>query len=181
MGAVQPVHEGSAARTGVWVGIATISMSFAAYTSALMVRGGAGAGSLHLDLPPILFVNTAALLASSVTMEVGRRRVQGQAGWLLATLGLGLLFLAGQFLAWQDLRAQGFYLATTPGSSFFYVFTVLHALHLLGGIAALAYVLWRLGRDPGGAARQAVGATALYWHFMDVLWLYLLLVLTLRL
>jgi cytochrome c oxidase subunit 3 len=179
----------TAARTGVWVGIAAISMSFAAYTSALLVRGGAG-GSIHVDLPPILFLNTAILLASSATLTVAQRRFRAApadgfaalgGSWLAATLALGLLFLAGQFLAWQDLRAQGLYLASTPGSSFFYVFTALHALHLLGGILALAWVVWRLGSAPASPPRNALGATALYWHFMDVLWLYLLVVLMVRL
>jgi len=178
---VQPNPAISTARTGVWVGIATISMSFAAYTSALLVRGGTGGASLHLALPSILYVNTLILLSSSATIEAARRRARAPGGWLLATLGLGLLFVGGQFLAWRDLRAQGFYLATTPGSSFFYVLTALHALHLLGGIAALGYVLWRFRSASAAPPRQALEATALYWHFMDVLWLYLLLVLTLRL
>lgn len=182
----------SPAQTGVWVGIATISMSFAAYTSALMVRGGTPAGSLQFDLPPILYLNTVLLLASSATLWVAQRRMNtgGEeggdfaargGGWLVATLGLGVLFIGGQVLAWRDLMAQGLYLATTPGSSYFYVFTVLHALHLLGGVTAMGYVIWRLGRAPATPPRVAAGATALYWHFMDVLWLYLLLVLTLRL
>jgi len=184
----------SPARTGVWIAIATISMSFAAYTSALLVRQGTTPDWQQFRLPPVLYLNTLVLLASSATFVLGRRRlVAGPAvggsgvlaapggGWLVLTLGLGLLFLAGQFLAWRDLARQGLYLASTPGSSFFYVFTALHALHLAGGIAALGYVLWRLGRTPAVPPVTAAGATALYWHFMDVLWLYLLLVLVLRL
>ncbi len=167
-------------------------MSFAAYTSALVVRQGSGADWQHFQLPPILYLNTLVLLASSATFVVGDagggRRAgaavagRGRAGWLLLTLGLGLLFIAGQVVAWRDLAAQGLYLATNPSSAFFYVFTALHALHLLGGIAALGYVLGRLRqprRRPG--RRTPLGAAALYWHFMDVLWLYLLLVLALRL
>jgi cytochrome c oxidase subunit III len=186
---------GSRARTGVWVAIATISMSFAAYTSALMVRQDTMSDWAHFTLPPILFVNTLVLLASSATIALGLRRMRAGAGaaggqatfamrggrWLVATLGLGLLFVAGQVLAWRSLAAQGLYLATTPGSSFFYVFTALHALHLLGGVAALAYVLRLILRTPATAPLGAAGATAIYWHFMDVLWLYLLLVLALRL
>jgi cytochrome c oxidase subunit 3 len=184
---------GSRARTGVWVAIATISMSFAAYTSALMVRQDTLGDWAHFTLPPILFVNTLLLLASSVTIALGLRRMKAGAPagpatfasrggrWLALTLGLGLLFVAGQFLAWRSLAAQGLYLATTPGSSFFYVFTALHALHLLGGVAALVYVIRLVLRTPASAPLAAAGATALYWHFMDVLWVYLLLVLALRL
>ncbi len=168
----------SPARTGVWVGIATITMSFAAYTSALLVRQGAGSDWQHFRLPSILYFNTVLLLVSSGTIELGRRR--GYA-WLIFTLGLGLLFIAGQVLAWRNLAAQGLFLATNPSSSFFYVFTVLHALHLLGGIVALGYVLVRLRAPTGGPPLTALGAVSLYWHFMDVLWLYLLVILALRL
>lgn len=192
------VASASPARTGVWIGIATITMSFAAYTSALVVRQGAGADWQHLRLPPILFVNTLLLLASSGTLELGRRGVlagwppAGEAtsaapltarggAWLILTLGLGLLFIAGQVVAWRDLASQGLFLASNPSSAFFYVLTILHALHLLGGVAALGYVLGRLHRSTGWPPLAALGAASLYWHFMDVLWLYLLLVLVLRL
>jgi cytochrome c oxidase subunit 3 len=182
----------SPARTGVWIGIATITMSFAAYTSALVVRQGAGADWQHFRLPPILFVNTLLLLASSGTLEMGRRRLlagwagagreaKPGTGWLYLTLVLGVLFIAGQVLAWRDLTAQGLYLATNPSSAFFYVLTGLHALHLLGGVAALGYVLGRLHGRGDWPPTAALGAATLYWHFMDVLWLYLLLVLVLRL
>jgi cytochrome c oxidase subunit III len=182
------------ARTGVWIAIATISMSFAAYTSALLVRQGTASDWAQFRLPPILYLNSLVLLASSATIARARRRMAagpvagaarsfGSLGgrWLALTLGLGLLFVAGQLLAWRQLADAGLYLASNPGSSFFYVFTGLHALHLLGGMAALGYVLWRLWRTPAAPPVNAAGATALYWHFMDLLWLYLLLVLALRL
>lgn len=174
----------SPARTGVWIGIAAVSMSFAAYTSALFVRQGSGADWHPIALPRILILNTLLLLASSVTMEAGRRRVgRGASGarLLQLTLGLGLGFVVGQVAAWRVLAAQGLYLSTNPASDFFYVFTALHGLHLLGGIAALVYLLVR-HRDPASPrARGAVDAVTLYWHFMGVLWLYLLLVLVTRL
>jgi cytochrome c oxidase subunit 3 len=195
MGAARMTAATSPTRTGVWVAIATISMSFAAYTSALMVRHDTASDWVRFQLPPVVFGNTVVLLLSSATIVLGRRRMTAGAasdgrpatfgsrggGWLVVTLGLGLLFLGGQILAWRDLAGQGLYLASTPGSSFFYVFTVLHALHLLGGIVALGYVIWRLRAAPMPLPLSAAGATALYWHFMDLLWLYLLLVLTLRL
>jgi cytochrome c oxidase subunit III len=188
----------SPARTGVWIGIATITLSFAAYTSAMVVRQGSGSDWQHVVLPRILYLNTLVLLLSSGTLEVGRRRLEvawtlesmeGRAGsfsgsgmtWLAATMGLGLLFVAGQVLAWRDLAAQGLFLASNPASDFFYVFTALHGLHLLGGVTALGYVLGRLRLSSARPPRQALGAATLYWHFMDVLWLYLLLVLATRL
>ena len=136
------------------------------------------------DLPPILYLNTLVLLASSFTLAAARRRItavsvrDGLPG-LYVTLGLGLLFVTGQILAWRQLAAQGLFLATSPSSAFFYVFTALHGLHVLGGLAGLLYVLRRL-RRVGPVPTTALGAATLYWHFMDVLWLYLLLILTIR-
>jgi cytochrome c oxidase subunit 3 len=192
MDALKRKSLASPARTGVWIGIAAITMSFAAYTSALVVRQGAAPDWRHFRLPPILFLNTSLLLASSVTLELGRRRLLRKAPWGIAsesqgvrwlsiTMALGLLFLAGQVVAWRELAAQGLYLSTNPSSAFFYVFTALHALHLLGGIAALGYILGRLNAPVAGLPAAALEAASLYWHFMGVLWLYLLLVLALRL
>jgi cytochrome c oxidase subunit 3 len=179
-----------ASRTGVWVGIASITMTFLAFTSAMVVRQGASPDWRHLALPRILYLNTLILLASSVTLEIARRRFRGsvpgtlaeRAGALralYATLALGVLFVAGQFMAWLQLSAQGLYLASNPSSSFFYVFTAVHGLHVLGGLAGLAYVIRKLGRED--LRRGTLSATSHYWHFMDVLWMYLLWVLWLKL
>ena len=169
--------------TGIWVALAAISMTFAALTSALIVRQGSALDWRHLTLPAILYFNTVVLLASSVTLEVARRRVgafmtgRGErisrpAYWLYLTLCLGLLFVVGQYVAWLQLRAQGLYLATNPNSSFFYVLTAMHALHVTGGLAGLARVIRRLNRSL--LRKSTLDATSRYWHFMDVLWLYLL-------
>ena len=178
------------ARTGIWVALAAITMSFAALTSALFVRQGSGMDWRHFILPPILYANTLVLLASSVTLEVARRRIAGYAlgiesqiaapmRWLVITLALGLLFVAGQYVAWLQLKGAGLYLATNPNSSFFYVFTAVHALHVLGGLCGLVYVMSKLRRS---ILRQSTfAAAAQYWHFMDVLWLYLLCVLWMKL
>ncbi len=168
------------AQTGVLVGIATITMSFAAFTSALVVRQGASSDWQHFQLPTILYFNTLLLVASSFTLETSRRRLSHGFSWLYLTLALGLLFILGQVLAWRNLAAQGLFLATNPSSAFFYIFTALHGLHLLGGVAGLSYALHRVQRAPAPAGRAAFGAAALYWHFMAVLWVYLLAVLLLR-
>jgi cytochrome c oxidase subunit 3 len=165
------------AETGVWIAIATISMTFAALTSAMVVRGSAAPDWRHFRLPPMLYFNTAVLLASSVVLEAGRRRIA--APLVRVTLGLGVLFVAGQVVAWRQLAAQGLFLATSPSSAFFYVFTALHGVHVLGGLAGLLYVLQRL-RGTAGVAPTALGAATLYWHFLGVLWLYLLTILTIR-
>jgi cytochrome c oxidase subunit III len=178
------------ASTGVWVFVAGVSMTFAALTSALVVRKGGALEWRHFTLPYILYLNTVVLLASSATLEISRRHVAtfmggakvttaNPARWLYATLSLGLLFLAGQYLAWRQLSAQGLYLATNPSSSFFYVFTAAHALHLLGGLYAITRVIRKLNHHV--LRRATLDATAHYWHFMDALWVYLLVLLWMKL
>jgi cytochrome c oxidase subunit 3 len=172
----------AAANTGVWIGIAAITMSFAALTSALVVRQGAGSDWEHFQLPPILFLNTLVLLGSSVTMHRSRSlaAASGALFWLFLTLALGLLFVAGQVVAWRYLAAQGLFLATSPSSAFFYVFTALHALHVLGGLGGLGYTIARVRRRVDSGSQRVLATAAVYWHFMDGLWLYLLLVLAVR-
>jgi cytochrome c oxidase subunit 3 len=176
--------------TGIWVVLFAITMMFAAFTSALIVRKGSSLDWRHFTLPSTLYFNTLLLLASSVTLEISRRRiaafmgglknqVENPARWLYITLFLGLLFVAGQYLAWRQLSAQGLYLATNPSSSFFYVLTATHSLHVLGGLGGLIYVIRKLSKS--SLRRSTLDATARYWHFMDVLWLYLLLLLWMKL
>lgn len=178
------------ASTGIWVILAAIGMSFAALTSALVVRKGASNDWRHFTLPSVLYLNTLILVASSVSLEVARKRVAsfmaaGRVGkanpvhWLYLTLGLGLAFVGGQYVAWRQLSAQGLYLATNPSSSFFYVFTAAHALHLIGGLGGLGRVIAKLKNS--SLRRATLDATSRYWHFMDVLWVYLLLLLWMKL
>jgi cytochrome c oxidase subunit 3 len=176
--------------TGIWVVLASITMSFAAFTSALIVRQGSSLDWRHLSLPRILYFNTLLLLASSFTLEVGRRQVGSYmsgrkagiahpARWLYITLFLGLLFVAGQYAAWLQLRAEGLFLATNPSSSFFYVLTAAHALHVLGGLGGLTRVIRRFNRSI--LRKSTLDATSHYWHFMDALWVYLLVLLWIKL
>jgi cytochrome c oxidase subunit III len=180
-----------ASSSGIWVGVFAITMSFAAFTSALFVREGTGDWS-HLALPPILYFNTALLLASSFALERARKyfmvgmggNLEGNrkaSSWVLVTLLLGLGFCVGQFRAWQDLRAEGIYLATNPNSSFFYLLTFLHALHVLVGILVLVYLAGRLLASHTTFRRSLFRNTAVYWHFMAVLWVYLLLLCRMKL
>lgn len=181
-------RSGEPTRTGIWVALSAIAMSFAAFTSALYVREGAATDWHHIPLPSILYFNTLALIASSVTLEFARRRVtdymRGRESnrsismqWLNATLLLGLVFVAGQYLAWRQLRSEGFYLATNPNSSFFYLLTVVHAVHVLGGLGGLTRVIVIFRSPRFSLRRSTLDATSYYWHFMGILWLYLLFIL----
>jgi cytochrome c oxidase subunit 3 len=170
--------------TGITLALGGILMFFLALTSSYIVRRGITTDWQPVPLPRVLWANTAVLLASSGTIEMARRALRRGAKdafrnlWAL-TSGLGLIFVAGQLLAWRELRAEGVFLATNPSSSFFYVLTGLHGLHLLGGVIALVYVALKSWQ--GSRVGQATGAevAAIYWHFMDGLWVFLLLLLTL--
>ncbi|HEX8720538.1 MAG TPA: cytochrome c oxidase subunit 3 [Pyrinomonadaceae bacterium] len=178
-------------RLAVLVGIASILMMFTALASAYVVRSGMatskdwGGG----QMPTFVYVSTALIVLSSLTFSrakaaLGHAEEAGYRLWLSVTLLLGLGFLASQLLAWRQLVAAGFYLASNPHSSFFYVLTGLHAVHLLGGIAALAalFLYARRRGAPGvGAKRRALTeVVGIYWHFMDVLWVFLFLLLFFR-
>lgn len=181
------------AQTGVWVGIGAITMSFAAYSSALIVRQGANPDWLHFTLPPILFFNTLVVIASSVTLYVAHPRVASAATpvsdtvvappsprWIYITVVLGFVFLVGQILAWRSLAGQGLSLSSGPSSAFFYLLTAMHGLHLLGGLAGLLYVVARVRAASAVRAVTIYKAASLYWHFMTVLWLYLFAILVTR-
>ena len=175
-------------------------MSFAAYTSAMVVRQGSMPEWQHFKLPPILYWNTlraggeqrrrsSSRASASAARSIGSgAAVSAQAAtsarvafWYRITLALGLRLSRGAVSrVAAALARRGVYLATSPSSSFFYVLTALHALHLLGGIGALVYALALPARGRWPAARERARARRrVYWHFMAVLWVYLLVVLAL--
>jgi cytochrome c oxidase subunit 3 len=166
--------------TGLFVLLTATTMVFAAFTSAFVVRRGLSDDWASMPKPPILFVNTVVLLASSVFLDLSRRSLKAHdrgkfnLWWSVAT-GLGIAFLLGQAYAWRVLRDAGFYVSTNPSSSFFYVLTAAHAFHLLGGVTALVYVdVQALRLRLGPAKRTAIDVSAIFWHFLDGLWIYLM-------
>ena len=197
------------ARLGLAIALVAVTMMFVACTSALIMRKGlpildpettrSATDWLPVNLPmTLLLFNTTVLLISSITMEFARRGITREAAlapvksipgvslgdeksfpWLGLTVGLGLCFLFGQWMAWQELAARGFFVATSPSSSFFYVLTAGHALHLFGGVLALLYasVTALLLRRPIESRRIVVDVTAWYWHFMALLWIYVFVLL----
>jgi cytochrome c oxidase subunit 3 len=191
------------ARLGMGVAISGIVMIFVSFTSAYIVRQGlptldSRTGTLVHDwipvrLPPILLVNTFVLLLSGVTMELARRQaarqaavahdsnvatasagVDGKISWLALTIVLGLAFLTGQWMAWRELAASGFYLTTSPSSSFVYLLTGMHGLHLLAGVFALLFAgAASVLRRPIASQAVVLDVTGWYWHFMALLWVYI--------
>jgi cytochrome c oxidase subunit III len=184
------------ARLGVAVAISGIVMIFVSFFSAYLVRQGlptldTRTGLLVHDwipvpLPRLLLINTLVLLLSGVTMELARRQALRNASptkpaaashaisWLAVTAVLGFYFLGGQWMAWRMLAAGGFYIATSPSSSFVYLLTGIHGLHLLGGICALLFAsAASLLRRPVASRLIVVDATSWYWHFMALLWVFI--------
>jgi cytochrome c oxidase subunit III len=188
------------ARVGMAVALSAIAMIFSSFTSAYFVRQGLPTidnrtGTLVHDwvpvsLPPLLLINTLVLLVSSITMELARRQIAREASaanaatpspatgkpisWLTLTTVLGLTFLVGQWVAWRELAASGFYLNSSPSSSFVYLLTGMHGVHLLGGVMVLLFAgaaSWL--RRPVASQVVILDATAWYWHFMAFLWVYI--------
>ena len=164
--------------TGIAVAIVSILMFFMALVSASVVRKESANDWATFQFPGIIWLNTAVLVASSATLELARRRLAKsdlsgfRALWWITTV-LGLGFLAGQVLVWRRLVYQGVFVATNPASSFFYVFTGAHALHIVGGIGALLFVALR-NFDVAKVTRTAAAeVTSYFWHFLDALWIFL--------
>jgi len=169
--------------TALQLGLAAIIMFFMSLASSYIVRKGLGTDWQRTRLPRVLWFNTVILLASSITIVIARRKLErgllaSFRNWWWLTTGLGVLFLAGQLAAWRDLRLNGMFLSSNPSSSFFYVLTAAHGAHLAGGIFALFYVLFRNWDRSRITQATAAELTSIYWHFMDGLWIFLFVLLT---
>jgi cytochrome c oxidase subunit 3 len=179
--------SGSRYRVGMWVALASMAMLFTSLSSAYVVRSGTANDWAPIPAPRLLFVSTALLLISSVTIEIARRKLKQSAHsaysrFLLLTVLIGAGFLASQVIVWRQLAAQGIYLSSHPHSSFFYLLSGTHFVHFAGGLIALIF-LWlgsrRTVEEPIRVVKRQAGADAvrIYWHFMDALWIYLFLLL----
>ena len=165
--------------TAITLGLVSILMFFMALASAFLLRRAGGTDWVPIHLPMVLWFNTLVLLGSSLTLELARTRLADsnlsafRKLWVVTT-AFGALFLVGQLIAWRQLVAQGVYMASNPASSFFYIFTGAHGVHLLGGVGALLYVNFRRPETRGISLPTAAEITSYYWHFMDGLWVFLL-------
>jgi cytochrome c oxidase subunit 3 len=178
---------GNRYRIGMLVSLASIAMLFTSLSSAYIVRSGVTYDWYPIAVPRVMFGSTTLILLSSLAIEIARRKLKqslaaSYSHYLLLTGLLGLGFLVSQLFAWRQLEAQGIYISTHPHSSFFYVLTGTHGVHLAGGLLALGFLWLRSRRHLDEprliAKRQAVAdAVAIYWHFMSALWIYLFLLL----
>jgi cytochrome c oxidase subunit III len=170
------------ATAALWGVLATVIMLFAGFSSAYLVRR-AGPDWIPIVAPPVLWFNTAVLLLSSMALEIAKTsRKFGRHSffhyWFLAAVGLGIIFLGGQWAAWKELAAAGIFLPSSPHSSFFYMLSGVHAVHVLGGMIALVYVLLRRWNDTSRTGDgDPLALCATYWHFVTGIWIYLYLLL----
>jgi len=173
----------SAYRLITLLAIVWITALFATLTIVLKLRWVHSQDWVSIKLPQTFYANTAALLLSSISIELARRSLQAKRGrswtrWTFLSLWMGFLFLGGQAFAWRELSLAGLHLASNPGSFFLFLMTGTHALCLLGGMAVLTYLSVLIHQATQTFNRQvAMNSIALYWQFMDVLWLCLVLLL----
>jgi cytochrome c oxidase subunit III len=172
----------SSRQMATWLLMTGVGMLFAGLTSAYIVLRGVPTWE-HIQLPPLAWGNTLVLLVSSLTFDLARRAILSDSMpvvrlWLGLTAALGVVFVSGQVLLWQQMTASGLLLTSTLHSSFFYVLSGVHAVHILGGLIGLAWVsvqAWN-GRF-SSRSFEPLRLCANYWHFMGGVWLYLILLL----
>lgn len=168
-----------AVKVGLWVFLAVVGALMTLFVSAYLMRMHMSHDWRTLPTPWVLWFNTALLALSSFGLH--RAQMAARIGWREG-IGLGLVaaglaavaFLAGQYVAWLQVMQEGFLLATNPSSSFFYLITAVHGLHLAGGMVALGRTGLRAWRGADlTALRLSVELCATYWHFLLVAWLVL--------
>ena len=173
---------GSRYRIGMLVSLASIAMLFTSLSSAYIVRSGVTYDWYPIAVPRVMFGSTALLILSSISIEIARRKLkqslsQSYSKYLLLTSLLGLGFLVSQLIAWRQLAAQGIYISSHPHSSFFYVLTGAHAVHIAGGLLGLGF-LWRRSRRPPdepapdrkttGRRRRSIDLLAFHGRSLDL-------------
>jgi cytochrome c oxidase subunit 3 len=170
-----------ARRLGLWMFLATVTMLFAAFTSAYIVRRS-GDDWQRVALPPMLWFSTTALAASSGALEAAWRW-GARAAWITASaamaaaVSLGAGFLLGQAMAWRQLMAAGLFLPATPHSSFLYMLTGVHALHVTAALLVLAWGAVHTWTGTGARDQPrwiaAMRTCRTFWHFLLGVWIYL--------
>jgi cytochrome c oxidase subunit III len=171
------------AKIGLGIFLAGAGSLFALLMSAYSMRIGM-ADWRALPLPGLLWINTGVLVVSSVAlhwayMAARRNDLEGVIAGLLTGGASGVIFLIGQLLVWQQLNVAGYFLASNPANAFFYLITAVHGLHLVGGLVALGRTTAKVWRDTRMVeVRLSVELCAIYWHFLLLVWLVLLGLLT---
>jgi cytochrome c oxidase subunit III len=164
----------------LWVGMASMLMLFAAFTSAYLVKQGAG-NWLQFSIPPVFFISTFSIVVSSVMLHLGYIAYKNRAfgkykSYLLVSTFLGLTFVVCQYLGWQQLFNNGVDIKANVGGSFFYLITGAHAAHAIGGITVLlisCLYAYSMPMSFNEVRRNRIEMTLHFWHFLGALWVYL--------
>jgi cytochrome c oxidase subunit 3 len=162
----------------LWVGIASIVMMFAGLTSAYIVKRNQ-ANWVTFELPKIFWYSTVVMIASSLTLMQALKmfkehQVLKYRSLVVTTLALGVLFVIMQVIGFKELWANGFTLTANVSFSFLYIIVGLHALHVLGGIVALVVLFLKaFSSKVKSYDTVPVEVVSTYWHFVDLLWVYL--------
>ncbi|MGL1885665.1 MAG: cytochrome c oxidase subunit 3 [Reichenbachiella sp.] len=169
----------------LWIFLVSIVMMFAALTSAYVVKQSSGVW-LYFELPQMFTVTSVIVVVSSICMHVAylqakKNSVKALRLWLGATVVTGASFLIGQWLAWQELIAEGVFFVGNPAGSFVYVLSGVHGFHLISGLIFLIVVAFAAFKyKVHSKSLVQIEMCATYWHFLGGLWLYLYLFLTLN-
>jgi cytochrome c oxidase subunit 3 len=165
----------AAAKTGLWLFLATASVTFSMLLSTYFVRKG-WPDWQAMPRPGILWLNTLWLILSSSLLEWAKRQSELRPirFGLLCAGAFAFFFLIGQLVAWQEMSRAGYYFAAHPASSFFFLITALHGVHLLGGLVAWGWTAAKIGRQNESHIRVRLELCAIYWHFLLVVWLAIL-------
>jgi cytochrome c oxidase subunit III len=162
----------------LWLSMVSMVMMFAGLTSGYIVRQAEG-NWFVFELPPVFYLSTVFIIASSVSLHwaflsVKKNNFKGLRTGLIITLGLGLAFTFTQLTAWSELVNMGVFFTGNPSGSFLYVLTGMHLLHLFGGIIYLMVITTRSIQNRYNSTNMLpVELCAIYWHFLDGLWVYL--------
>jgi cytochrome c oxidase subunit 3 len=171
------------AKIGLGVFLAVVGSLFALFISAYSMRMGM-VDWRALPVPKLLWFNTGVLITSSIALQwaymaARRNDMDSVIIGLLAGAASAVIFLVGQLLAWQQLKVAGYFVASNPANSFFYLITAVHGLHLMGGLVALGRTTAKVWRGAKMIqVRLSVELCAIYWHFLLLVWLVLLGLLT---
>ena len=175
-------------RISIWILVAVAFMTFGGLSAAyIMLASNPQLEWKPFDLPFQLWISTAILIVSSVTYEFGKgnifagRQLQAR-NWFVITTALGAVFIASQIMAWLELVSRGVYMSGNPYGGFFYILTAVHAAHVIGGMSALGYVVLKIWQPTSNEIelkkrKSAAAVSSVFWHFLDVLWIILFLLL----
>mgnify|MGYP003326859915 FL=1 len=162
----------------------SLTMTFAGLTSAYLVSKGRPDWLVDFELPELFFYSTFILLLSSVSIQVSKYNLNKNKAnkdvliWLILTLLLGIVFVVFQLFAFKSLIEQGYYFSgaqSTITTSFIYVLTFLHAVHLFAGIIVLFFLIFNTAKNKYQLNKLGFNLGVTFWHFLDILWLYLFL------